>query len=116
MFLLKSKYQKIGYLLLFLFLVWPSRFAVFRYENIAGEDIYDNLIKKTSKNLSLFHDKGVQCVSWVDSGCEQVGSEWKRVGSGQKQVSEVTQIPPANRRRFGKTFNEHICPSLAGAA
>lgn len=64
----KFNYLKFIYFALFLFLVWPSRFAVFHYENIAGEDIYDNLIKKTSKNLSLFHDKGVQCVSWVGSG------------------------------------------------
>lgn len=74
----KLNYRKFAYLLLFLFLVWPSRFAVFRYENIAGEDIFDNLIKKTAKNLSLFHDKGVQCVSWV--------------GSGSKKGAEVIQI------------------------
>lgn len=81
----KFNYLKFIYFALFLFLVWPSRFAVFRYENIAGEDIYDNLIKKTSKNLSLFHDKGVQCVSCLLK-------DFQTNGSGTKKAVNVTQI------------------------
>lgn len=59
----KLNYYQLLYLLLFLYLCWPSRFAMIWYENIPGEEIFDNLIKKTAKNLSALTDKGIQCVS-----------------------------------------------------
>lgn len=59
----KLSYYKLGFLLIFVYMVWPSRFAMFYYENYDGDEIYDNLIKKTSKNVSMFRDKGINCVS-----------------------------------------------------
>lgn len=59
----KFNYPKLFYIFLFVYLLWPSRFAVFYYENIPGDEIFDNLIKKTSKNVSTFRDKGIDCVS-----------------------------------------------------
>lgn len=56
-------YRKILYLVLLGYLCWPFRFAMIYYENIPGDEIFDNLIKKTSKNISTFSDKGIQCVS-----------------------------------------------------
>ncbi|CRK86550.1 CLUMA_CG000159, isoform A [Clunio marinus] len=56
----KFNYVKIGYLLLFVYLCWPSRFAMIYYENIPGNEIYDNLIRKISRNLSQFN-QGIQC-------------------------------------------------------
>lgn len=57
----KVNYHKLLYFLLFVYLCWPSRFAMFYYENLAGDEIYENLIKKTAKNLS--NSQGIQCVS-----------------------------------------------------
>lgn len=59
----KINYYKLLYVLLFVYLCWPSRFAMFYYENIPGDEIFDNLIKKTCKNVTGFTDKGIQCVS-----------------------------------------------------
>lgn len=59
----KLNFYQLLYLLFFLYLCWPSRFAMVWYENIPGNKIYDNLIKKTAKNLSALTDKGIQCVS-----------------------------------------------------
>lgn len=59
----KLNYYQLIYLLLFLILCWPSRFAMIWYENIPADEIFDNLIKKTAKNLSALTDKGIQCVS-----------------------------------------------------
>lgn len=52
-------------LLLFIYLCWPSRFAMFHYENYDSDDIYDNLLKKVSKNLSSTKNHGKQCVSYI---------------------------------------------------
>lgn len=49
-------------LLFFVFLCWPSRFAMFYYENYNSHEIYENLFKKSTKNLSL-RNVGLQCVS-----------------------------------------------------
>lgn len=57
----KISYSKILLTLLFVYLCWPSRFAMFYYENIPGDEIFDNLIKKTQNNSKL-RDKGIQCV------------------------------------------------------
>jgi hypothetical protein len=48
------------YSVLFIYFIWPSRFAMLYYENISLENIYDSLVKKTIKNATL--DK-VHCVS-----------------------------------------------------
>lgn len=56
-------YSKLLYVALFVYLCWPFRFAMIYYENIPGDEIFDNLIKKTSKNISVLSDKGIQCVS-----------------------------------------------------
>lgn len=66
----KVSYHQIGFLLLFVYFCWPSRFAMFYYENLGSEEIFDSLIKKTSKNLSMFRDKGIQCVSTAESGLD----------------------------------------------
>jgi hypothetical protein len=58
----KLNYYKLAYVLLFIYLCWPSRFAMFYYENYTGDEIYDNLIKKTAKNVST-RNVGVSCVS-----------------------------------------------------
>jgi len=47
------------YILLFIYLVWPSRFAMIYYERIAGDEILSQLIPETNRNLSL--NKPIQC-------------------------------------------------------
>ncbi|XP_062552419.1 beta-1,4-galactosyltransferase 2 [Armigeres subalbatus] len=41
------------------YLLWPGRFAS-RYEYIEGEEIYDHLVRKTTKNVSLMRN-GIRC-------------------------------------------------------
>lgn len=55
-------YGKLLYVAVFVYLCWPFRFAMIYYENYGADEIFDNLIKKTSKNITVFRDKGVQCV------------------------------------------------------
>ena len=59
---LKSFYSnKVLYVLLFIFFNWPDRFAMIYYENLKGVDeIYPNLMQKTSKNLSA-RNVGISC-------------------------------------------------------
>lgn len=64
-FLLKFKVcysHKVLYVLLFIYLNRPYPFAMIYYENLDGDEIYNNLIKKTAKNLST-RNVGVSCVS-----------------------------------------------------
>lgn len=48
--------------ILFIVLCWPSRFAMFYYENLDSDEIYENLLKKTARNLST-RNVGLHCVS-----------------------------------------------------
>lgn len=57
-----NKYHVL-YLTLFLYFIWPSRFAMIYYENLNGNDIFVNLEKKTIKNSSIT-DK-ISCVSTI---------------------------------------------------
>ena len=54
-----NKYHVL-YIALFLYFIWPSRFAMIYYENLKLNDIFDNLVKKTTRNSSI--DK-INCVS-----------------------------------------------------
>lgn len=57
-----NKYHVL-YLALFLYFIWPSRFAMIYYENLKLDDIFDNLLKKTTRNASSI-DK-INCVSII---------------------------------------------------
>lgn len=59
---LKTFYShKVFYVLLFIFLNRPDRFAMIYYENLKGVDeIFPNLMQKTSKNLST-RNVGISC-------------------------------------------------------
>uniref|UniRef100_A0A182PCQ2 Beta-1,4-N-acetylgalactosaminyltransferase n=1 Tax=Anopheles epiroticus TaxID=199890 RepID=A0A182PCQ2_9DIPT len=54
-----SVYAYVGYLLLMVYFLWPGRFASL-YDYIEGENIYDQLIRKTTKNISLMRN-GLRC-------------------------------------------------------
>lgn len=68
----KLNLYKLFYFLLFIYLCWPSRFAMFYYENYSGDEIYENLIKKTSKNVSLMTDKAMCVSSWPRQASNEV--------------------------------------------
>lgn len=43
---------QIGFTLLILYFLWPSRFAS-HYDCIASDEIFDSLLRKTTRNVSL---------------------------------------------------------------
>lgn len=59
--LLQINRYHVIYTVLFIYFVWPSRFAMIYYENIGIDEIYESLVKKSSKNSTL---EKIQCVSF----------------------------------------------------
>lgn len=57
-FISKQCYAVLGYLLILLILIWPSRFAA-KYDFIKHEDILSEVVEKVTKNQS--HAGGVKC-------------------------------------------------------
>lgn len=55
-----SCYMILGYLLMLLVFCWPPRFAT-HYKYIKGDEILNNLVEKTTKNISMSNGSGVKC-------------------------------------------------------
>lgn len=60
-----NKYHVI-YIALFLYFIWPSKFATIYYENLKENDIFEQLLKKTIRNSSLDQ---INCVSKLILHC-----------------------------------------------